>query len=1033
MLTRPLTLLVLLALLSAGLGASASAAPGPCAERTLDELPPAIGTDSQLVVVSPKPGVVHWGVNGWQRPAAAHRPAGSAPAGASAVETPLRGPGPDGRYRASLGPFASGVGSLELVLRHTDGSWTGKAGGDAVVRVLAGTDVRRRPITIGRGPWLGRSGNTDHFEDLLDWERDDCRGVEAFDDARPQGDGKDASRDLVAFYSRREGESLFLRADLLDLGLGDEQGAVDLVVLIDCAPGGQAWLPDFVRGRTAHGWELALRVRDQRAALIDAGWHEVGGAYPPSWRADLDAVEAGVPLSALRQAGWDGARPLGFQVYTLRDGRDEVADAFQEPDLQDGVLDRQVRERDLGGTAKWSVILHGNQAVQPLRWLHDLIENRSLTTPAGNPTGYLRALDAHELFRQPVNVHISGTLAATAEWGGRALNDRIRALLDDQPENGSGALIGGVLAEHIMPYFENVRSGAAGEGVNGSSVRLNDELLDRIYGGPRRSVFWIPERVVRGATFQDVLTDAQGRDTGYRYTVVDQVTHLTRWYGHLDAHGRNGHKLNRINGVDCFVINDAADQWKFANTDGGLWVWTRRDLLRQALDPDQEQLTLVFDDWEAFSGRSFTSFGVGSDNPDNYERNVRWIANHPWIQVVTLEELTTWGWTPVQRGYRPDLPLCTYEWLDHASEGSYDTWYYGSPQEEAFRAIRPEIVPGRRTAAPFGEIDRPGGIFHDVWAQVARAPRGRLADLASAIYSVSVFETAWHDEDMNDYLSKTPTGAYARPDTTWDRVSGWALAMQARVGDAGYAAAAARWSAAPPQAARAWREDVDADGEEELLLADGRGFYLFEDEGGRLVLCAARDRVSGRADALIASLLQAPGEETAREREAEHEDRVTRVPGLVDWWATGRGNRYVNAPYRADPLPGGWQLRSDDGLVEKRVTLSDGKLRVQYRVDPAAGTLYVRTGLAPAPVDLLMGAALRTWRRQDGALAAEAPIGRGGSGGFAGVALLPGSGARLLDGADFGGKGARGVAFSHQVELEGRGSFELTIDPWVRN
>lgn len=213
--------------------------------------------------------------------------------------------------------------------------------------------------------------------------------------------------------------------------------------------------------------------------------------------------------------------------------------------------------------------------------------------------------------------------------GARAFNDRIRAFLDGHPESGTGALIGGVLAEQIMPFFENARSAHGGEGMNAASARLNDELLDRIYGGPARSVFWIPERVVRGETFRDVLRDARGTPTGYRFSVIDQVTHLRQWYGDQDAFSPSGHKPNRIDGVTCFVINDGADQWKFANTDGGLWIWTRRDLVAKALDPDQEQLTLVFDDWEAFSGRSFTSFGVGNDNPDNYERNLRWLANHP--------------------------------------------------------------------------------------------------------------------------------------------------------------------------------------------------------------------------------------------------------------------------------------------------------------------------------------------------------------------------------------------------------------------
>lgn len=1000
----------------------ASAAP-TTVERALHELPAEIGVDTTLIVVSERPGVVRWGTNGWRLPARPW-PADSAQVDAGALETRLVGPARDGRYRAHLGPFRQGVSALDLVLRHDDGSWSSPGGRDARVAVRSGAATRRRPITLGQGPWLGRSGRLDLFEELQDWEHADCRGIDPADDARPLGDGKDAGRDLLAFYSRREADALYLRADLLDLGLGDEAHALDLVILVDCGPGGQTALPDFVRGRAGFGWDLAITLDHATSARVrDAAWRDVGGFLGAYLRSDLDAVELGVSLDALRAAGWDGRRRLGFAVYTLKDGDARVADAFREASLEDDSLDTLTPEDALGGTAKYSVILHGNQAVQTLGWLHDLIESPATKTPAGNPTGYLRALDAHELLRMPVNIHVSGTLAATAEWGARGFNDRIRGFLDGRPESGQGALLGGVLAEHIMPYFENALAAHGGAGANAAAVRLEDELLDRVYGGPKRSVFWIPERVVRGGTFQDVLSDAQGRPTGYRYTVIDQTTHLTRWYGHADAHGRDGYKINRVNGVSCFVINDDADQWKFANTDGGLWVWTRRDLVRKALDADQEQLTLVFDDWEAFSGRSFTSFGVGNDNPDNYERTLRWLANHPWIQVVTLEEVAAWGWREVDRGHRADLPLETYDWLRHATQESYDQWYHGAGQEESFAALRPERAPGVQVPKPFGEVQRPGTLLGDVWASVARAPKSRVRDLAEAVFVVSMFETAWHDEDMNEYHPKTASGAYAHPDTTYDRVSGWARAMHARVGDASVAAAAARWAQRPPTGVRVWREDADEDGEDELVLADARSFFVFEDDGARLLLGAVRD-ASGQADTFVAGLLQGPGAEERRDRETEHEDGPVRPHGLVDWWATGRGSRYVNGTYRAEALSDGWRFTSDDGLVRKVVRLSGGRLTAEYDVDPAAGALSVRTGLAPATLDLFMGAPLTTSTRPDGALVAEA--------GRVRVALVPGQGAQVNHLAGFGGKGPRGTPFAHQVEVQGQGRFSFALEPELR-
>jgi hypothetical protein len=51
------------------LTASVALAAPTTVERTLAELPPVIGTDAVLIVVSPKPGAVRWGANGWRLPA----------------------------------------------------------------------------------------------------------------------------------------------------------------------------------------------------------------------------------------------------------------------------------------------------------------------------------------------------------------------------------------------------------------------------------------------------------------------------------------------------------------------------------------------------------------------------------------------------------------------------------------------------------------------------------------------------------------------------------------------------------------------------------------------------------------------------------------------------------------------------------------------------------------------------------------------------------------------------------------------------
>jgi hypothetical protein len=100
----PLLLVVLLA---------SPALAGAYYERTPSELPSQLDRSATLVVVSDKPGSVHWGKDGWQ----------------SVVDAALEGPCLDGRYRATLGPFP-GAHEHDLALHFADGSWDSNGGRD---------------------------------------------------------------------------------------------------------------------------------------------------------------------------------------------------------------------------------------------------------------------------------------------------------------------------------------------------------------------------------------------------------------------------------------------------------------------------------------------------------------------------------------------------------------------------------------------------------------------------------------------------------------------------------------------------------------------------------------------------------------------------------------------------------------------------------------------------------------------------------------------------------------------------------------
>jgi hypothetical protein len=108
-------------------------------------------------------------------------------------------------------------------------------------------------------------------------------------------------------------------------------------------------------------------------------------------------------------------------------------------------------------------------------------------------------------------------------------------------------------------------------------------------------------------------------------------------------------------------------------------------LLQKARSADSSQLTLVFDDWEALR-RQLVRVPTPNNNADQWDRTIRWAANHPWIELVNLKDVLGWAqadpnWV-VDHGYVYDKSSQTYEWLKRASEQDYDHWYYGSGQEE---------------------------------------------------------------------------------------------------------------------------------------------------------------------------------------------------------------------------------------------------------------------------------------------------------------------------------------------------------------
>ncbi|HBP22592.1 MAG TPA: hypothetical protein DEA08_33035 [Planctomycetes bacterium] len=879
------------------------------------------------------------------------------------------------------------------------------------------------PIVIGQGPVVGTTVRGDVYQHCREWVAGDVRALDPLD-VRFAGDGLTQSRELLAFYSRRESGRLNLRVDLFDLAFGAELGGLDLVVLIGWSGRGATALPLGLRETTAHPYDAAIVCRDtQDLSLLDragvAAVTTTTGGLEVSFRSDLDTVELGVDEAHLTNLGWTGG-PLTFQVLSVQDNLGRVADAVLEVDLNDRRLDEAVLESWVADRrAILSPIAIGNRAALDATYLRGLVHSDDIKTREGFPTGLRRTLASHRAHGLSINLHLSGVLANAIGWASSPSNPaedgalflaELATFFDGDRSNGEGDFLPGLYVDNMMPYFRGQ--------ANARFIDLAWEVYrDRLGLQAPGKVFWTPERVIGGGDFADI------KAAGFTHTVIDR-THLDSWFNVQTTDGA----LHRINGVDCFVIDPEVNL--FGGQDGGPSEALRELLIRRALDANAQQAILTVADWEEYAGRK-----GNTDVPDTYDRILRWISQRPWIEVAGLQDLAGRGWQPVMdHGAHPTLKTETYEWLRHATEENYDHWYYGHPLEQSLAALQPPIRQGRPMSRRLGDVKSPGTLYGDTWSAIATAPAGGLKHLAETSFASVMYRTAWHLEDMHDTRRYT-NGAYIQPDTTYDQLTGFAYALQVRAGEAAVVARAARWAQSPPSQPTAWTEDVDLDGEVEYLLADSKLLVVCERDGGRLTASFVRDPATGEGYMVTGDPMAFP----SRGLEAGFEDEghdAARNSVLKDTWARGLGYGYVNDEGTAavSTTTVGLVFTSTDGMRTKTITpgATPGTFEVDYVVDPRVDRLYVRCGLNPHLAALALDGQRDLVETDQGGVYTLAKTYQGKT---VSVSLGYGDGAHDTAVNYQAGQGVaaspRHTAFQHMLELKGDApgfSFSLSAD-----
>ncbi len=775
--------------------------------------------------------------------------------------------------------------------------------------------------------------------------------------------GFDWSRDIMAFYARDGGldGKYYFRVDFHELAANAEQGFLDVYVVIDTGnPSvGEINLPDEVDGKTDMRWEVVVAaynanngtvyVRNPGTGIVEArGYTPTGNGFRGSYyRGDLDFVEIAVARQALLDAGWNGASPLQFQVFSTKDGNQNpsgAGDIGGRIDITDSIFDDDIAESDtqapkdtlkfwftsinsgafnLGSfvtgltqtnrpsVAKVAVLLHGNQAILPASVLQNLVSNHVTRTPVGTfapldpgnqPTGYHRALETHTVFGMPVNLHLSGSLVSGLQWAesdagldpnrsrsGPKFNQRIKSLV----QSNQVMLTSGMFADHIAPYFTGV--------VNRTAIRLQDDITKRVFGdtsGTANSPVYLAERVADGTTMSDLAAQS-----GHNYVVLDQMVHLWWWAeqlygfgnGRLTAIGNSGYQINRFNGMNAFLISGASDQM-YLNNDFGATVTLRELLLRKAMSGTKDQVVILSDNWETMAGIG------GNSNPDKYNLVARWLANHPWIKPVLLDKYAT-GQVDINNDGSlngSDFPFVvdrgaaafgqqSKDFVRHNSRTNYHNWYYGlASAEESFFDKFPPLRSGIFGNKKLGHVRTNNTVLADAWTDVTTAT-GSLSNLSALVYLNGIFETAFHDED-NSNFDRFSTGDYKFPDTTgFDTLIAFAHKPNSRVTrQAGIAARAAVWAANPPALTQAVTEDVDHDGESEYVLKNPHVYAVFEAIGGRLLAAFARDATTSNAFQMVGNLVNTPEFEDEQEGASNLSGTAPlayRTSGFKDWFA----------------------------------------------------------------------------------------------------------------------------------------------------
>lgn len=502
-------------------------------------------------------------------------------------------------------------------------------------------------------------------------------------------------------------------------------------------------------------------------------------------------------------------------------------------------------------------------------------------------SGFDEVLQAHEAAAVPGNFHMSGTLMPAAAWHNPEFNTWLTTLA----ANGTAAMLGSALGQHIMPFVQN--------NMNNWSVGIESDMVAYRYNYIPH-VAWVPERVWLASDTQpnagviDWLGDNWVQH-GINAVILDDSPHLNGY------DNRKIHWVNNGMGITLKVI-------PINNDFVGKMMYDTNGAKNTIQNTSQYGIAVYGTDWEVaaeMNEHHETSF------LDNYENVLTYCHNnYPAVAVWKLDDAInntdfagtganvtpgTYGLLGGNGGYGGSNNSWYIDWAGTASHSDHHSpaWNYGY-------------------------------IWNHTYETLMAAPDNQLSQLGWYTLMINLHETGWHDQG----------------------VSGWEHRYSSHMKNALVPAEAARWAAGLNATTTGCSaSDIDQDGDEEIILYNQKLFAVFEKAGGRAAWLYTKDE-AGNAWSVVGSDMAYWSESDGDYNESSN----NHFAALSDV-----SPNYQHDNYQVDILQASGdnlQVKFSKDTVSKTITLrsNESYMDIEYHNND---WIYVKSGFTPDLLDIL--------------------------------------------------------------------------------